>query len=119
MYAAWYAVTLNLDIFLRWAYISLVENPLIDSRFRTWPVRDTYIVYFDARTSIRFERLVEGIQNTEKNRIPRKKYSRESTPESLKKLAQREESIAEFGILEPPHGWQERLNDAKKLLNSK
>ena len=118
VYAAWYAVALDLDGFLRWAYNSWVENPLTDSRFRTWPAGDTYFVYPDARSSIRFERLVEGIQDVEKIRVLRKKFTDENMPESLKKLAQLEEAIAGFGTLEPSHDWQERLNNAKKLLNT-
>jgi HKD family nuclease len=74
-------------------------------------------VYPDARSSIRFERLVEGIQDVEKIRILRKKYTGENTPESLKKLSQLEEAIAGFGTLEPSGDWQKKLNDAKRLLN--
>ena len=44
-------------------------NPMIDSRFRTWPAGDTYLVYPDARSSIRFERIREGVQDFEKIRI--------------------------------------------------
>ena len=113
-----YAIALDLDGFLRWAYNSWVENPLTDSRFRTWPAGDTYFVYPDARSSIRFERLVEGIQDAEKIRVLRKKYTGENTPESLKKLAQLEEAIAGFGTLEPSSDWQKRLSDAKRLLNT-
>jgi hypothetical protein len=66
VYAAWYAKANGLDGFLRWAYNSWVENPVMDSRFRTWPAGDTFIVYPEARSSIRFERLIEGIQDYEK-----------------------------------------------------
>lgn len=117
VYAAWYALAADLDGFLRWAYNSWVENPLTDSRFRTWPAGDTYMVYPDARSSIRFERLVEGIQDVEKIRMLRKKYSEENTPESLAKLNQLEEAIGYFNTREPSSDWQDRLNDAKKLLN--
>lgn len=117
VYAAWYAVAADFDGFLRWAYNSWVENPLTDSRFRTWPAGDTYMVYPDARSSIRFERLVEGIQDVEKIRVLRKKYTEENTPESLSKLKQLEEAIAYFNTLEPSADWQDRLNDARKLLN--
>ena len=42
---------------------------MIDSRFRSWPAGDTYLVYPDARSSIRFERMREGVQDFEKIRI--------------------------------------------------
>ncbi len=44
-FIAWYATAAGLDGFLHWAYNSWVENPVIDSRFRTWPAGDTYITY--------------------------------------------------------------------------
>jgi hypothetical protein len=66
VYAAWYAKANGLDGFLRWAYNSWGESPVTDSRFRTWPAGDTFVVYPDARSSIRFERLIEGIQDYEK-----------------------------------------------------
>src|SRR5690554_1357194 len=117
VYAAWHAVALDFDGFLRWAYNSWVENPFTDSRFRTWPAGDTYIVYPDARSSIRFERLVEGIQDVEKIRVLRKQYSDENSTESLAKLNQLEEAIKYFDTLEPSDDWSERLNEAKQLLN--
>ncbi|MFA7390585.1 MAG: DUF4091 domain-containing protein, partial [Proteiniphilum sp.] len=84
----------------------------------TWPAGDTYMVYPDARSSIRFERLVEGIQDAEKIRVLREKYNKEGTPEALAKLAQLEEAIAGFETLEPSGDWQEKLHVAKGMLNT-
>ena len=117
VYAAWYTVAADFDGMLRWAYNSWVENPLTDSRFRQWPAGDTYMVYPDARSSIRFERLIEGIQDAEKIRILRKQYSDANTSESLAKLNKLEETIATFNTLEPSDDWNDRLNEAKELLN--
>ena len=78
---------------------------------------DTYMVYPDARSSIRFERLVEGIQDAEKIRILRKEYRENDTPESQVKLQELEEAISFFETLKPTPDWQERLNAAKALLN--
>ena len=77
-----YAVKANLDGYLRWAYNSWVPEPLLDSRYISWAAGDTYLVYPEARTSIRFERLVSGIQDYEKIRILRK----ELKPSALKRL---------------------------------
>lgn len=118
VYTAWYATACDYDGFLRWAYNSWVENPLTDSRFRTWPAGDTYMVYPDARSSIRFERLVEGIQDAEKIRILRKMYTTENTQESLKKLEKLNQTIATFGTLEPSSDWEQKLIEAKNLLNN-
>ena len=73
-YVGWYAAAAKLDGFLRWAYNSWVKDPALDSRFRTWPAGDTYIIYPNARSSIRFERLREGIQDYEKIRVLREKF---------------------------------------------
>lgn len=117
VYAAWYTVAADFDGMLRWAVNSWVENPLTDSRFRTWPAGDTYMLYPDARSSIRFERLVEGIQDAEKIRILRKEYSEGDSSESQAKLNELEETIEYFYTLEPSGDWNEKLNQAKELLN--
>lgn len=117
VYSAWRSVAGDFDGMLRWSYNSWVENPLTDSRYKTWPAGDTYIVYPDARSSIRFERLIEGIQDAEKIRVLRKQYIDENSPESLSKLNQLEEAIKYFNTLEPSDDWNERLNEAKLLLN--
>jgi len=74
-YEGWFASAMGFDGFLRWAYNNWVEKPEIDSRFITWPSGDTYLVYPDAQSSIRFERLREGIQDYEKIRILRKELA--------------------------------------------
>ena len=68
VFLPWYAMAVNLDGFLYWAYNNWVTNPLVDSRFRTWPAGDTYVVYPDARSSIRFEMLRDGIEDAEKDK---------------------------------------------------
>ena len=71
----WFASAMGFDGFLRWAYNSWPENPVYDSRFISWPSGDTYLVYPDARSSVRFERLIEGIQDYEKIRILKKELA--------------------------------------------
>ncbi|MBN1387057.1 MAG: DUF4091 domain-containing protein [Bacteroidales bacterium] len=71
-YLGWFAAAMGFDGFLRWAYNSWPENPVYDSRFIKWPSGDTYLVYPGARSSIRFEKLIEGIQDYEKIRILKK-----------------------------------------------
>lgn len=118
VYSAWHAVARDLDGLLRWSYNSWVENPLTDSRFRTWPAGDTYIVYPDARSSIRFERLIEGIQDAEKIRVLRAVYEQEDSDEARAKLAELEEAISYFDTLEPSEEWENKLSEAKRLLNT-
>jgi len=81
-YEGWFASAMGFDGFLRWAYNSWVEKPEIDSRFITWPSGDTYLVYPDAQSSIRFERLREGIQDYEKIGILRKELGENPSMEA-------------------------------------
>ena len=73
----WYTAKEHLDGYLRWALNSWVIEPLLDSRFHTWAASDTYMIYPGGRTSVRFERLVDGIQSCEKVRILREELERE------------------------------------------
>jgi len=81
-YEGWFASAMGFDGFLRWAYNNWAENPEVDSRFIRWPSGDTYFVYPDAQSSIRFERLREGIQDYEKIRILRKELAENPSVES-------------------------------------
>ena len=67
-YMGWHAAAVGYDGYLRWAYNSWVADPCTDGRFRTWPSGDCFMVYPDG-TSIRMERLMEGIQAFEKIRL--------------------------------------------------
>src|SRR5690606_3449736 len=64
----WHAVAGNYDGYLRWAWNSWTIDPLRDSRFRTWAAGDCYQIYPGPRSSIRWERVIEGLQDAEKIR---------------------------------------------------
>jgi hypothetical protein len=117
-YEGWFAAAMGFDGFLRWAYNSWVENPLMDTRFREWPAGDTYFVYPGARSSIRFERLREGIQDYEKIRILRNEFSVIGVPGNPEKLKELENYLERIypGSLEkkPAKEW---VNEGKKLIH--
>ena len=71
-YLGLHAMACGYDGYLRWAYNSWPEKPCHDSRFprQSWYAGDCFLVYPDG-SSIRFERLVEGIQAYEKIRLLR------------------------------------------------
>ena len=116
-YIAWYATATGLDGFLRWAYNSWVENPEIDSRFRTWPAGDTYIIYPGGRSSIRFERLREGIQDAEKIRILREQLLLSSNNDASSKLKILNETVEKFNFPTIPSiPCSEMLLQGKKVL---
>ncbi len=59
----------DLDGYLHWSWINWDEHPLTDTRFRKFGAGDTYCYYPGNRSSVRFERLVEGIHQFEKIQI--------------------------------------------------
>ena len=83
---SWYAAKENLDGYSRWALNSWVIEPLLDSRFYTWPGGDTYFIYPGARTSMRFERLIAGIQAFEKIRILREEFNLSGNQQAKAKI---------------------------------
>lgn len=103
---AWYAAADNFDGYLRWAYNSWVKEPLRDSRFRAFGGGDCYQVYPAGRSSVRMERLIEGIQDFEKVRILKEEFRNNPT-----KLKQIDQILAAFKI--------ERLAEvsAAKMVN--
>ncbi|MEC3906674.1 glycoside hydrolase domain-containing protein [Tamlana sp. 2201CG12-4] len=113
-FIGWYTMAADFDGFLRWAYNSWVENPLQDSRFRAWPAGDTYIVYPDNRSSIRFETLRDGIEDAEKIRILREELK---TNNMLDELDYLNGVVAKFNITTKPDDLEGMLKDAKNTLN--
>lgn len=89
----------NVDGYLRWAYNSWTLEPLLDSRFRTWAAGDTYLIYPGDRSSLRFEKLIEGIQAYEKIRILREEYSASGNARAMRRL---DEALAEFRLSDLP-----------------
>lgn len=112
VYLGWYAAAHDYDGFLRWAYNSWPQDPIRDSRFRTWAGGDTYLVYPEGYSSIRFERLIEGIQDWEKIKIIRNECRNDTV-----KLHKLETLIDKFKSGEPFEFWENKLKEAQQLLN--
>lgn len=113
---SFYSAKKHLDGYLRWAYNSWPLEPLLDSRFSAWAAGDTYLVYPGARTSIRFERLIEGIQAHEKINILRREFEKKGDKAGLKKI---EKMLAPFNLgAMPETPAAVTVNRANQLLNS-
>lgn len=82
----WFAQAEGYDGYLRWAYNSWTLDPLTDTRFRTWPAGDCFVVYPGGRGSVRFSKLVEGIQDFEKVRILRSQWQETGNEAKLGQL---------------------------------
>lgn len=113
----WFAFARGYNGFLRWAANSWVEDPLHDTSFTSWQSGDTFLLYPGPRSSIRFERLREGIQDYEKLCIVRRKLEAEGT-RMKPELHRLNEVLACFHY--PDIGSDEVLrknvNDAKQCL---
>ena len=84
---SWYAAAQGFTGYLRWAYNNWTKSTLEDTRYKTWPGGDCYQIYPGPRTSIRFEKLIEGIQDFEKIRMLK---------EQFKHLKELEEALSIF-----------------------
>lgn len=111
----WFAAKENLDGYLRWALNSWVKNPLQDSRFRTWAAGDTYMIYPEGRSSIRFERLIEGIQSYEKIRILKEEFEKKGNKSAINKIDKILKTFDEFSLKEIPAATV--VTKAKEAIN--
>lgn len=82
---SWYTAAYGYDGFLRWAYDAWTADPARDARHTLWPAGDCFLVYPGGASSIRFEKLREGIVDFEKIRIV-KELASKSADNAVKKL---------------------------------
>lgn len=111
----WFAQAEGYDGYLRWAYNSWTIDPLTDARFRTWPAGDCFVVYPGGRGSVRFSKLVEGIQDFEKVRILRAQWQKEGNEAKLAQLTEVLKPFTSDKILE--EGPANALTSAKAFLD--
>lgn len=111
----WFAQAEGYDGYLRWAYNSWTLDPLTDARFRTWPAGDCFVVYPGGRGSVRFSKLVEGIQDFEKVRILRSRWQKEGNEAKLAQLTEVLKPFTSDKILE--EGPAKALITAKSFLD--
>ena len=96
---------------LRWAYNSWPENPQYDSRYGNWSSGDTYLVYPYRRSSIRFERLIDGIEAAEKIRVLRKAGT------DMKDLDMILDEFRKMNINDYQLPWSDMVDKADNALN--
>ncbi len=81
----WYTMAHNYDGMLRWAYDAWPADPVRDARHVYWPAGDSYMIYPGAESSIRFEKMREGIVDHEKLKLLKTKAAKSTDP-AIKKL---------------------------------
>lgn len=82
-----YPGIVGLDGFLRWAWNSWPENPLVDASFSIWGAGDTFLVYPGARPSLRFLEMRNGIVAAEKLRILQESGEFKDLPGEIEKIS--------------------------------
>lgn len=95
-YIGWYAAAYGYNGFLRWAYDAWPADPLRDARHTFWPAGDCFLVYPGGVSSIRFEKLREGIVDFEKIRILKEEARRSTNRNTKKSLAALEQHLESF-----------------------
>ena len=114
----------HLDGFLRWAYNSWNESPTQCTDFGKWPSGDCFLVYPGGAergclSSIRFERLRDGIEAAEKIRILRERAAALGSPEAQAAIdALNHELSALFTVARSKgNAHAEDIDRARKLIS--
>ena len=110
-----YALAFDYDGMLRWAYNSWPAHPEYDSRFRYWASGDTYMVYPGARSSVRFERLVDGVELYEKVHTLRAKYA--DKPEVLAPVEAKLAEMRARNLNDASLNWREFMAEVNQVVN--
>ena len=115
----WYAAAFGYDGFLRWAYDSWAGDAGRDARHVLFPAGDCFLVYPGSRSSIRFERLREGIVDYEKVRILREALGKRSGAEVGGELEEMRKVLSGFDYqraqTEPA---AQPVNSAREFVNA-
>ncbi|HEY0732583.1 MAG TPA: DUF4091 domain-containing protein, partial [Chitinophagaceae bacterium] len=82
--------------FLRWAYDAWPSDVMRDARHPFWPAGDCFLVYPGGQSSIRFEKLREGIVDFEKLTILKEKAHKSKYPKVKAVWLEMEKHFARF-----------------------
>ena len=119
--AAWtvlHAVAGGYDGYSRWSINAWTADPLRDSRFRLFAAGDTYSIYPGPRSSIRFERLMEGLQNCEKINMLKKEFTSKNETKKLEKLNKALTKFTPEGHCKNQQSTAEAVSEINDLLNT-
>ncbi len=107
----WKNIAHDYDGMLRWAYNSWAADPQYDSRFGGWMSGDTYLVYPYNRSSVRFERLIDGIEITEMIRALRAEGADLTAVDAIL------EKVRNTEIIDYKQPWQQIVTEARAALD--
>jgi hypothetical protein len=119
-YIGWYSAAYGYDGFLRWAYDAWPADPMRDARHTYWPAGDCFLVYPGGGSSIRFERLREGIVDFEKIHLIRDAASRSSNKKVKALLADFDKHLRTFAEEKRNNDFNvmaEKVSKGKRLIH--
>lgn len=106
-----FAAANNLDGFLRWAYNSWGRNPFETTDFGSFPTGDCFLVYPGNLSSLRFEKLRDGLEEFEKVNILRARAAK--NPKARAAVALMDKELAELFTVKKSKG-SEHEDDVRK-----
>jgi len=109
----WYTIAHGYDGMLRWAYDAWPADPVRDARHLLWPAGDSYMIYPGAESSIRFEKMREGIVDFEKIKMLKAKAAKSTDP-AIKKLLQELDQHLQIFIAEKEFDKEKLKQDVQK-----
>lgn len=112
-----FCIANDFDGFLHWSWMNWADNPLTDSRYTYYEPGDTYCIYPGPRSSVRWERFIEGVQQTEKIRILREQYHATGNTKALNKLNKAVEACSTSKITYYESA-SKRVNYLESVLNN-
>ncbi len=112
----WYAAAQDIDGIHLMNFNNWNKDVLIDARLSKRSTGSTHLIYPNARSSIRYERLIEGIQDYEKIRILRKQFAEDHNKKEKMQLI--DEILSDF-IIErlPRESASQMVFNGQELLN--
>lgn len=115
VWCAWAARSMGLDGYLRWAYNKWDnDDPLNDARHWGGPSGDRFIVYPVAQSSVRFEKIAEGVRDYEKTGILVKEWTADG---NASKLADLETALRRFNYIDiSTNGPDPAIHQARMVL---
>ncbi|MBS2210812.1 DUF4091 domain-containing protein [Carboxylicivirga mesophila] len=113
----WYAAAQGIDGIHIEAFNNWLPNPLINARQEFRSSGSNYLIYPDAKSSIRFERLIEGIQDFEKILLMRDELEGVDDETSRRKLELLNEVLSDFVIERiPRESASQMVREGQELL---
>lgn len=117
VFMGWYAFANNYNGYLRYALNTWEKNSVTDTRSAIVPAGDKFIIYPDSYSSVRFEKLIEGVQDYEKLNILIHQLQQANNTKALKRIR---DMLKNFKIdnVKNISDYPSLMESAKALLNS-